>query len=376
MRLAKAFLSIAALVAAPIVLLQGMAAAKIAPGPVNWNGFWQADVSRAFLEVEESEGQLSLNVADRGVELAREAWSKEPLASDALSVLAAELREAGKTERLVELLELASSLDKRNRFVGALQLELALQAEDIPETFALIDRLSLTSPRLRSEFVAPLSALLAEEGMVPILRDALEERPVWATTFWNRVPGNPEGALRMYELRRQINVGTTAATDARLLAALAANEFYSETLEFWRSLEGDLDNPLAFIDSEALPPIGWRVVSTGERTFSPRGGGRYDVYVDRQTFGELARQLVQLEPGAYVFAADVTPLDDAQSVNVSLECATGDEGEPLATPLNEEPRWEVDGTCEVYWLTISASAWERAMPLRATISKIVFKHEG
>tara|TARA_B100001057_G_scaffold389123_1_gene396772 strand:- start:253 stop:1383 length:1131 start_codon:yes stop_codon:yes gene_type:complete len=376
MKVGKTILSVMALAAAPVLLLQGIAAAEIGPGPVNWNGFWQADISRAFLQVEESEGQISFTVPEEAVQLARKAWAKEPLASDALSVLATDLREAAEVQRLTALLDLASSIDKRNRFVGALQLELALQAEDIPRVFALIDRLSLTSPRLRSEFVAPLSALLGEEGGTPILRDALDARPVWANAFWNRVPDSAEGVSNMYELRRQTNVGTTDETDARLLVGLADNGFYRETLELWRSLEGNLNNPLAFIDSGALPPIGWRVLSTGERTFSPRGGGRYDIYVERQTAGELARQLVELEPGAYVFVADAAPIDEAKNLEVALECATDEDPGSVGKSLDEELRWQIGDTCEIYWLTVSASAWERARPLRATISNMVFKRDS
>ena len=376
MYILQTFLAVTVLAIAPVALLQGLSAAKVAPGPVDWNGFWQADLSRAYMNAEEANGQISLNVADQGIKLARDAWLKEPLASDALSVLAADLRQSSGGDQFVKLLRLASSLDKRNRFVGALQLDLALQSRDIPRTFALIERLSLTSPRLKSEFVAPLPALLAEEGGVRIIRGALASEPVWATDFWYRVPGNPRVVSRMYELRRQIDFGATADTDARLMKALVDNAFYSEAIDFWKILEGQRAHPLAFLDAETFPPIGWRVVSTGERSLSPRDAGRYDVYVERETAGELATQLVQLQPGSYDFSADVARPEDGESIDVSLQCATSGENEPFVSSLAERPAWEIDGSCEIYWLTISGTARDRARPLRTTISNLSFKRSN
>jgi len=357
---------------APVLLAQGLAGAQIVPGPVAWNGFWQANLSLGYLQLEQADGQLKMSVRDGGAAAASKAFGQEPLASDALFVLAADYRTKGELEKMQQVLNLGASLDKRNRNLGALQLEQAAMAGDIPETLAILDRLAITNPKLTSEFVRPLTAALDDASALPLLQTTIEQGPVWREAFWGSIPASATGVANMYALRRLTDAGTTPDTDAKLLAGLAGAGLYAEALAFWDENYGGEANPTAFLATGDFAPIGWKMVSSGERAFASSGPGQFDIYILDQTFGELARQLVRLERGSYRLSARITPIDDAKAIEATLRCATseadGFEPETLEKPIE----WAVDGSCSTYWLVLSGSAWDRRTPLNSTMSQIQF----
>lgn len=369
--MARLILAVLVALAAPLLLLQGLANARLAPGPIGWNGFWQADVAQAYVQLDERGGELQLAVQDGGKAMALEAFSREPLATNALFLFAADYRAQGNSEAMTELLSIGSAMDRRNHKIGAMQLEQAGLAGDLDETFEIIDRLVRTHPRLAGDFVRPLSQALEDERLIPELRERLDEGVSWERAFWNTIPATRRGVTNMYTLRGLTQAGASPASDARLLAALARVGALDEALDFGASLSGPSANELGFTQSTDFAPIGWQVERSPDRGFSASGSNVFDIYVEDQTFGELARQLVRLKPGAYAFVARVSPVSAASSIEVSLECAStdGSAAPSLAgQQLDAEVIWSVGESCEVYWLVLSGTAWTRRTPLRATIS--------
>lgn len=374
MKLVRGLLVVAVLAATPFLLLQGMSNARMIPSPVSWNGFWQADVARAFLLAEENEGRIQLAVNERGLEMATDAYASEPFATDALFLMAVDHRANGDTEMNERIVGLGLALDKRNRQLGVLELEQAAVTGDYQQVFATLDRLTVTSPRLVSEFMPPLTAGIEQDpAALPIMRDALEAQPVWGEAFWNAVPRSAVGVSRFYELRLMTDAGTTAESDAELLLGLARQGFFTEVFAFWDSMDVGEGDAMSFMQSTDFAPVGWLVAQDGERSFSERGDGEFDIFVEEQTFGELARQLVRLQPGEYRFSAEVDPEIGGRDVGVSLECAGGDDDAPDARPVEDSPSWTVGGDCSIHWLVLTGSAWERRNSLQATISQMSFE---
>ena len=357
----------------PLFLLQGLANAEITPGPVNWNGFRQSELSLNSLQVEQEEQQFNMTVREGGVETAKRAFAKEPLASDALFLLAADYRAQTDLDTMQEVLSIGVSLDKRNRNLGTMQLEQAAISGNISETFDVLDRLATTNPRLTPDFVAPLTLALEDGSSLELLREALERGPIWREAFWRRIPSTEQGIVNMLALRGLTSVGTTEESDKRLLAGLARTGMFEEALDFWDEAFDDQGNSMAFVPTSDFQPIGWRTISSGERSFSPRGANRFGVFVVDQTSGELGRQLVRLRPGRYGLSAQVIPANEAENVQVSLECAVGDAGSLDVIGLDATAEWLIDDMCEVYWLKLLGSAWDRRTPLQAEISNIEFE---
>lgn len=375
-RVIRLILVTASLLAAPVLFLQGEANAG-KPGPAfGWNGFNLANLSRGSLRVAATENNVSMQVDDAGLALARRAFAAEPLATDALFVLAAKARSEGDDAAMVTFLEGANTLDKRNRNIGALQLEQAALSGDLEAAFALVDRLATVYPRLTGDFVRPLVAALGEEDAVPVLADALRKAPVWAEEFWRAVPPDPTLVSRMFALRQIVSVGTTPKSEADLLAGLVAQGRYDESFAFWDEVAGGADNPFAFVDGTDFAPFGWDLETSGERAMSTRGEGLYDVYVQTETSGTLARQLLRLPAGDYRLTANITPRGDAAAITAALSCADDNRqiGEPQ--PLEDAAIWTVSGSCSAYWLELKGDGWERRDALRANISDMQFQKVG
>lgn len=356
---------------APLLLVQGFANARIAPGPLNWNGFWQADVASALVELEQSETSIEFTVNDFGLQLATDAFASEPLATDALFPILIDMRSAGETEQYERLLELALTIDKRNRNLGVLQLERSARAGDYPAVFSEFNRLSVLYPPLVRDFVQPLTALLEEEEAMPILRETLLQDPAWAEAFWDSVPRTRSGLESMYALRQSVDNGPTLRTDARLLSGLATAGLFSEAFALWdEHLATAESSSTAFLNSGDFQPIGWRAVTSGEMSFSARGDGGFDVFVDDRSSGELARQLVRLRPGSYTFSAQMTPITQAANLSVALQCASDEAIAFAPQTLDRSASWTVGSACQYYWLKLSGSAWDARGSVRATISSI------
>lgn len=355
----------------PLLLLQGLANAGYPLGPAQaWNGFNTARVAMTRLEVTQDEAEITLRVDQDGAEVARRAFAREPLASDALFVLAVDARSDGRNEEGSALIESAYKLDKRNRNIGVLQLQDAAAQQDFPETFAVLDRLSRTYPTLTRQFVQPLVGAVTDPTAIEVLEDAIAADPVWAPAFWDGVLPDPDIASGMLELRERTAVGTDAESDAALLAALVEAGLYDGAFRFWSESSGADVAATGFLAGNDEPPFGWELTTTGVRSMSWRGNGEYEVFVERDTQGQLARQLVKLAPGRYRVTAAIEPENEAPNFAARLQCVTSDTpGEEQA--LSEPVVFNI-GTddCPSHWLIIEGSAWERRLSMRAQISDI------
>ena len=375
-RVTRLFLAIVCLLVAPLVFFQSQANAGN-PGPLfTWNGYNLADLAMGGLRVQQSGNNLTMAVDEPSLNMARRAFAAEPLASDALFVLASHERAEGNEDRMGGFVEGANILDKRNRNIGALQLEQTIRSGELEQTFAIVDRLATVHPRLTGDFVQPLVAALVQEEAIPILANALSGDPQWAQAFWKAVPAQPLLVSRMFDLRQNVSNGVTDESDAALLAGLVAQGRYEESFAFWDQVAGSGSNSFGFVDGVDFAPFGWELESSGERALSARGEGRYDAYIQTETSGLLGRQLLSLPAGAYSFSAEITPRRDAESIDASLICADNDVAVSEGQNLDSAASWTVSGNCSAYWLELSGGAWDRRESLRVTISEMRFQAES
>ncbi len=355
----------------PVLLLQGLANARMSGGPIQWNGFWEADLARAFLQADDSDGQLRISINDIGLSFARSAFEKEPFATDALFLFVVDERARGNDEAVREILKIGVALDKRNQRLGAFEMEQAISARDYTKTFAVIDRLTTINPSLIDELVQPLASAMGQPDMVPVVRTALEAQPAWAEAFWRAAPANEDGLLAMYDLRQQIDFGTSEESDAAMLSGLVQTGNYSEAFDFWDQAKFIASgNEFGFVETTQSPPLGWQATITGSRSFTETQPGIFSVFVEEQTFGELARQLVRLDAGSYNFSADVSPAIEDAALNISLQCAENGNEVGNVQSLAEGPAWTVTQDCNFFWLLLSGTAWERNSPVLGEVSNM------
>ncbi|GAA0277757.1 hypothetical protein GCM10009127_18270 [Alteraurantiacibacter aestuarii] len=374
-RFVRYALSAIALLAAPVLLMQGMANAKNPLSPMfSWNGYNLAELSLGAVRIEQGQGgTVSMSLRKRGVALARNAFAREPLAADALFVLAVHESDQRNPQAMAAILDGAYALDKRNRNIGALQLQQAALAGDFEATFRIIDRLASLYPPLSGEFVSPLIASLADPEATALIREALEARPVWAEAFWLSGPDDARLVRAMFDLRQQVDFGTSERSDAILLAGLVRQRLYEPAFAFWREVTGEPQGTLGYVADDAFAPFGWQLKASGDLSMTSREAGRFEVYVQNEMSGELGRQLLELAPGRYSFSASIAPVSEAENLSASLQCAQDDT--PVGSPqtLDNAAGWTVTGGCKYYWLILTGAAWDRRDPLRVDVADMQFQ---
>lgn len=370
-----------ALVLAPALLLQGLAndplrdTLAIPLGSVrSWNGFRMAQLSLGYMTSSEQGANLRMSVQPEGVTLARQAFAREPLAANALFVLAVWKRSQGDIAAMQAIVNDALKLDKRNRNIGALQLEQAALSGRVSKTFSIIDRMAITHPDLTGQFVKPLIASLADGESIPVLARALRRNPVWARAFWKQVPDKPAILANFYALRQMAGNGATPASDGALLQRLVSDGLYDRAFSFWKTIGGKADNASDYVPDTSFPPFGWDLTSNAERAMTAHGNGVFNVYTQGGTGGELARQLLQLQPGKYQFSTTVSPRSSAANVQVVLQCVNAKDALVRPQALDKAASWTVDSvSCPAWWLILQSDAYDDSAPLQATLSAMQFR---
>lgn len=359
---------------APVLLFHGQANASRPSGPfLASNGFNLAGLARAGLRVRQAGGTTTLAVEPEAQAMARRAFAREPLAGDALFVLAVDERASGSAAGGSQaLLDAAAGMIKRNRFLGAMQMEQFSRRGDFASTFAVIDRLARVYPHMKGEFVQPLVQALRQDDALDVMATALARNPVWAGDFWGAVPSNPVLVGRMLALRQRVANGTSPTTDARLMGGLVATGRFADAIAFRDSLPTGKPQGTGFVAVGGEPPFGWNLEASGERAMTQQGDAGYDLFVQQDTKGVLGQQLLALAPGRYTFSAAVAPRSVAANLQVRLRCATarGDAGTIL--PLSGPANFVVGASCQAWWLEIMGDAWNQRDGLRATMTDIRF----
>ncbi|RPF70550.1 hypothetical protein [Aurantiacibacter spongiae] len=377
---------------APLVALQAMGNSGVPSPAVAWNGFNVAKLALTRLNLAAgAQGAASpvtvaakptqatspqpaldgFKVRPPGMALAHAAYAKEPLASDAAFLFTVDAMDRGDTARANRLLALTGDLDKRNSYTGLLQIQAALERDDLNEAFAVIDRIAVVKPSFVPAMVASIAPLLSNPGMARELAVAFERDPVWANDFWllsSRVPTALEGLLA---LRRLTDTGVTEASDSGLLTAAVRQKRFADALAIWRGLPGNGDNDLAYIDSEEYAPVGWQFEKGGRKTMAKLLSGGYRVFAASNSTGEIGRQLLDLRPGTYRLVVD-GDADTVSRMQATLQCADAeqadrwrDTGEALEFTVS-------DTACSVYWLKIGVNTWEDRSDLDGNLTRLSF----
>lgn len=359
----------ALILAAPLVCLQAAANAGM-PVPQwvrAWNGFRLADDARERLSGDARNPQAGVAAGPGALELARAAYAREPLASNALFVLA--LAQVPLTEdyRAGPIAREGVLLDKRSALLQLLMITDAATRRDYPELFAHADLLAAAHPDLAEAVLAPLFARLGDPAVVPIVAAALADDPRWAPAFKRHVPDTDAALTNYAALRRQTGVGERWESDEKLVAAFADKGRYDEAFGLWRSLEGANADAYGFFADARFAPIGWRLTERGERSARILADGTMTVRVERGAGGELARRLLQLPPGRYRLEVGIAA-NERDPLLVTLHCARR-ASNAARRPLTARTEFTVgDVRCPAYWLILDGSALDRRHGIDATLS--------
>lgn len=347
------------LLAAPVACLQAIVnsggdAPRWARG---WNGFRLAQDARGRLSGDPEHPQAGLTIGAGAPALARAAYAREPLASDAVFVLALAQSPLGEEYRAGPAAKLGAAIDKRNALLQLLLIADAARREDYRAMFDEADILAAAHPGLARSVLAPLFDRLGDPASLPVVTTALAKNARWANVFKSYVP-NDEAALRNYlVLRRRAAPGDHWESDEQLVARLADHRMYEEAFATWRLAANTGGNEFGFVTDDRFTPIGWRLVVRGDRVARIDDDGTMTITVERGAGGELARQLLDLPPGRYRLETRIASAEADPPLWVALTCAGA--GDAPRRALKTQVEFAVSGAdCPAYWLTIGASALE------------------
>ncbi|GEM_PF-6505976 len=374
MHITRLVLAIGIAALAPVVALQSLANAKLPLPPAeHWNGYRTA--TSAFARLEASEqiegGMPQFAVREPGPALARRAFAAEPLATDALFVLAVDARQTRGEEAAREIVRLAGELELRNRYLGVLRMQDALADQDIDAAFAVLDQITLVNPDMAGPLVTAMTPLLSEPASRASMAEALAREPAWAEDFWTFAPRNPDAVVGLLDLRSRVDMGTNAESDTLLLTAAVRQERYDEALAMWERLEGSATDTLAYSSDEDYAPIGWAFEQDARKSVNLTQNGGYRIFVAGNSSGAIAQQLVRLTPGEYVLEMD-GQADVLTRLQSALQCADSDANPQWRTGA-EETRFTVSGECSIHWLMLGADTFEQSNTIEGVLTRIDFR---
>lgn len=336
-----------------------------------WNGFTLSEAALGEVDYREAGGQVGFRVPKKAEELARQAYSAEPLATDALFVLS-----IARGPHSNDLARASYQLDQRNRLLGLSLLGDAALEDDLAAMLPLVDRMARIEPTFAGELVKGLTDTLADPAAFPLLEQALNENPAWAEAFWRRVPRESAALANYLQLRSALQPAPDEQTDQALLLTLVETQRYKDAFDLYASIS---NQGRSGGDTEAghYPPIDWQLVQGRDAYARRSSSGRIEIFIDRGASGDLARQLVELSPGTFRLQGNLDNLQGEAAVTATLECAS--DGELLSSAnqlLNGTPMWTIEGaSCSHGIVTLRGEAWESALPFKGSIKGLEFSRD-
>lgn len=334
------------------------------------NGFAAENLASTLTKslIQENGGQFPDQVNANVKKLARQAFIAEPIAPQAVALLALGMPERNRRELMLA----ARSLSRREQLVTAWLIADSVAREDIPAILDQYDTMARTSSTAASAVIPVMAEALANDSFIAPFANLLTKQPPWANQFWATVVGIPASLGNAARLREELykpNESNEAYRDAELISALISSNKFQQGQHLYHLLTGQSQTDVlvenySFKTDPIYPPIDWQLFSTGEYG-AVITDGKLVLSAIRNSGGLFARQVVKLPPR--VLTVDAR-LDGAVSNNaqifLALTCAQAinNAPRPIRIPLDRDiSNLRIDNSrsgCEFYWLDVNGRASE------------------
>lgn len=333
------------------------------------------------------------SVGPREFKLAQHAYRIEPLSSSALGliIVSREDKSADGTRR--KLLELAGKLSRRSSIITSASIEAAALEGDQKLFFNWLSRAVLTDSRLRTSYVGAMAQATAQDGAVEALLPVLGSSPSWAKYYWAAVASQAPSlanaaALRIAVSRPPWNQREIMDSDHVLTWRLVGAGEFENARRLARLFEmrtpdiSPTNNLLVngdFTRQPLLPPMDWALATSGHLGASiDATGKRLTISAIAGAFGNVARQLVELEPGNYRvgWVIDGSEAVGGNSLSVRLTCAERGVAKgrvpsiPLAAGMHQEDVVVPESACRWHWFSVDAHVPDDSAGFDAFLSKL------
>jgi hypothetical protein len=307
---------------------------------------------------------------------ARQALTRAPLMEDPFLIEGMNSLFRRQDKRAAEMLSHALARNARSRLARLFMLEVQLrqgQAGAAARNMAILTRLM---PDAQQLFVPELARMAQDRRTSTALRQALRtDRRLHSMVLQHLAE---RGANVELILRIASDLPGAPAdpsiTDWRgtLMQSLVTKGDIGRAYRLWRSFSGVKDQEAGVYDGNfegrpGLPPFNWKLASSEMGAAEPARRGGLEVQYYGRTAGELASQLLMLEPGRYVIAFHAEgDLKDPQHRLVWRINCHGSNQSVLELPLADityagrtvASRFEVPERCRGQWLRLMGEPTE------------------
>lgn len=316
---------------------------------------------------------------------AREALRREPLASDAITILGMARGQQGDAEGATRIVAAAHRIDKRELVANAWLINRYGTTGRDREVLALLDEALKVQPQLSAQYMPAFAQALQNPETIPVFQSLLASHPAWERDFWGAVASASASLPNAEVLRSRILAGPEqlGPVDSMLMQAFIAAGRVDLAFSYAKALPpvaDDKDNLVrnaSFTYLPLLPPIDWELINDGRISAAiDESRGTLEISAQPGASGTVARQLIALSPGNYTLMLKLgqAELAHGSDIAVHLHCAqpgvsTASLDERLTGDLNR-PFVVSDTGCRFYWLDLDFSALDTSEPAIGSIAEV------
>jgi hypothetical protein len=330
---------------------------------------------------------------------AARAYRRDPTALTSVTTLGFIAGSRGQEEKAGRIFRYAERLSRRDPETQLWLIEQSVKRDDVRGALVHYDTVLRSSPGLWPHLQPILISASSDGNIARELNRVLRARPNWSRDLLIRFADEGRDAVALATVSRGIldqDVDEDRLVLLRVLDRLVSlGRFDLAWAEYELATRAQGRVPPLLRDGQfrserVLPPFDWDFADGGrlspERRLRDRSGSSFALYlpVAASTEGEVARQLLRLEPGAYQLGAQVgeVPQDRLRRPFFKVACT----GEPERRLLQADfppatasgrsiaSRFVVPAGCRNQWLSIwvrgdidealSISPWVTSISLR------------
>ncbi len=288
-------------------------------------------------------------------------------------------------QRAVATLEAGQRLDPRQRLIHLLLLDRYLRTGHYADAATQFS----VSARLVGAAGEQIAAAMAQMSLAPQTRDAVRQTlrsdPRLERTVLVALAKSSTAPATIFGLASPVALATAGATDswgAPLIARLVQKNQYGEAHAVWQQVyrvpPAQVAAPIydaGFQKLPGSPPFNWTLAGGTLGAADMQNRGLNVEYYGRAS-GELAGQLLVLQPGRYTFSVTIEGSKTAAgaALSWSLRCVSGSNSPLMAVPLSGTGvRHRVTATanvpanCPAQRLVLAGEAGEFPAPMNLTL---------
>lgn len=317
------------------------------------------------------------------IELSKQALVTEPLASEAVFLLAVGTKDP---DRRLALLEAAAKMDRRSALTQSRLLAEYAQRGRNADVIRTIDRMMKVHPELQGVYSHALGQALADPDSYNVVAQVLRADPALANRVLRDASYSDDtikAAVRVRRSSPQLPLADLDTDRAFLSGLLRINDFDETFALFDRLNQGKLarlNGTTDGADTGSYPPVDWVFTESSRLSAQQVADQSLTVHIGGGDGGVLGRRLIALPPGGYQARGKVTPTapDEGPSAfRLHLSCAEPNAGtNRIEVSLDDSDpaasRFMVPkGLCRYFWVELYGTASRSPNGIDAVIRDLV-----